>query len=68
MLVNAPKDRTLFNYNINEGWSRLAEFLDLETQPNSPFPWENKASQARQFVDSIWSGTEYNNRTYPVPL
>ena len=25
--LNAPKDRTLFNYNIKDGWPKLCKFL-----------------------------------------
>jgi len=30
VIVNAPKDRTLFNYNIKDGWPKLAQFLEIE--------------------------------------
>ena len=30
VLINCPKDRTLMNYNIKEGWPRLAQFLEIE--------------------------------------
>ena len=51
--LNAPKDRTLFNYNaIEDGWPKLREFIGLSStdeNEDKTFPHENKGSQARVF-------------------
>ena len=48
--TNAPKDRTLFNYNIAEdGWPKLRDFLGLPVTEES-FPHENKNADTIDFA------------------
>ena len=48
--TNAPKDRTLFNYNIAEdGWPKLRDFLGLPITEES-FPHENKNANTVHFA------------------
>ena len=45
VMLNAPKDRTLFNYSPKDGWPMLREFLGLEKLEESDvFPHENKTT------------------------
>ena len=48
--MNAPKDRTLFNYDIAiDGWPKLRNFLGLpDTTEN--FPHENKNADTIEFT------------------
>merc|ERR1712168_519040 len=39
--INAPKDRTLFNYNVKDGWPKLREFLGV-AGTGDEFPHLNK--------------------------
>ena len=61
--VNAPKDRTLFNYNaIVDGWPKLREFLGLpapEDGAEDKFPHENKGAQAQEFYVNLFSESSY---------
>ena len=57
---NAPRDRTLFNYNaIQDGWPKLREFLRLQAGGNDNFPHENKGAQAQDFYENLFNGGEY---------
>ena len=41
--LNAPKDRTLFNYNIKDGWPTLCKFLGKDfNQKHKNLPQESK--------------------------
>ena len=45
VMLNAPKERTLFNYSPKHGWPMLREFLGLEkVDENDEFPHENKTT------------------------
>ena len=61
--VNAPKDRTLFNYNaIVDGWPKLRQFLGLpapEDGAEEKFPHENKGAQAEEFYVNLFSDSSY---------
>ena len=46
VIMNAPKDRTLFNYEVKEGWPKLREFLNIPDDGQIKFPHENKGSDA----------------------
>ena len=59
--LHAPKDRTLFNYNITDGWPKLCEFLGL-AQNSSGFPHENKGANVLDFHQNLWSGTKYEEQ------
>jgi len=39
VVQNAPKDRTLFGWEVKDGWNKLNSFLDLNQQ--GPMPREN---------------------------
>ena len=58
---NAPKDRTLFNFNVvHDGWPKLREFLKLPaTGDDDKFPHENKGAQAQDFYKNLFNHTEY---------
>ena len=57
---NAPKDRTLFNYNaIHDGWPKLREFIGLPARGDNKFPHENKGAQAQDFYENLFNGGEY---------
>ena len=58
---NAPKDRTLFNFNvIHDGWPKLREFLQLPAaDEDDKFPHENKGAQAQDFYKNLFNHTEY---------
>ena len=57
---NAPKDRTLFNYNaIKDGWPKLREFLGLPAGNDDKFPHENKDAQAQDFYENLFNGGTY---------
>jgi len=60
--INAPKDRTLFNYNIKDGWPKLRQFLGLPPNDGDQFPHENKGASAVNFVSNLWVGTEYETK------
>jgi len=60
--VNSPKERTLFNYNIKDGWPKLREFLGLPAGDNDDFPHENKGASAVNYVTNLWSGTDYETK------
>ena len=48
--TNAPKDRTLFNYDIaKDGWPKLRDFLGLPITEES-FPHENKNANTIHFA------------------
>ena len=48
--MNAPKDRTLFDYNcIEDGWPKLRDFLGLPITEES-FPHENKNANTIHFA------------------
>lgn len=55
--VNAPKDRTLFNYNIKDGWAPIAKFLGLP-DTGADFPHENKGADAAEFVAKLFVNTK----------
>ena len=60
---NAPKDRTLFNYNaIQDGWPKLREFLGLPAGDSDEFPHENKGAQAQEFYENLFNGGEYEEK------
>ena len=45
VMMNAPKDRTLFNYSPKHGWPMLREFLGLpKSEDGDEFPHENKTT------------------------
>ena len=58
---NAPKDRTLFNFNVvHDGWPKLREFLKLpSTGDDDKFPHENQSAQAQDFYKNLFNHTEY---------
>ena len=61
--TNAPKDRTLFNYNIaKDGWPKLRDFLGLPITEES-FPHENKNANTVHFaqVGSLYFGDTFDN-------
>merc|ERR1712130_225196 len=51
VLVNAPKERTLFNYSVKDGWPRLREF-----------PHANQRSNADTFIENLFAESEYRKR------
>ena len=69
--LNAPKDRTLFDYNcIEDGWPKLRDFLALpQGKKDEPFPHENKTTDmtlhegsfAYTMFDGEKHGKEYDN-------
>jgi len=64
--LNAPKDRTLFNYNcIEDGWPKLRKFLELPPGPEGEkFPHENKLANSEDFVKKLFDdnvGNQYND-------
>ena len=65
---NAPKDRTLFNYNIAEdGWPKLRDFLGLPITEES-FPHENKNANTVHFaqVGSLYFGDIFDKKVTNV--
>ena len=52
------KERTLFNYNVKDGWPKLRDFLGLETTSDQ-FPHENKGKNADDFVMSLFAESKY---------
>jgi len=61
--VNAPVERTLFNYNIKDGWKPLRDFLGL-TDTGAEFPHENKSRNTASFMANLWTkcGEDYDNK------
>ena len=70
--MNAPKDRTLFDYNcIEDGWPKLRDFLGLpKSETDEPFPHENKTTNmtlckgsfAYTMFDGEKHGEEYDRK------
>ena len=61
---NAPKDRTLFNFNVvHDGWPKLREFLKLPATGDDvideKFPHENKGAEAQNFYKNLFNHTNY---------
>ena len=45
VMMNAPKNRTLFNYSPKHGWPMLREFLGLpKSEEGDEFPHENRTT------------------------
>jgi len=59
--VNAPKDRTLFNYNVKDGWPKLREFLGVENSGDE-FPHLNKGGDAKEWIETLFDATEYDRQ------
>ena len=55
----APKDRTLFNYQVIDKWEKLADFLELKESQLFEFPHENKLGDAEDFISNIWENSDY---------
>jgi len=64
VVVHAPKERTLLNYNIKDGWPKLRKFLGLASTGNDKFPHENAAAQSQEFVAGLWSQTDYDTKVF----
>ena len=70
--MNAPKDRTLFDYNcIEDCWPKLRDFLGLpKSETDEPFPHENKTTNmtlckgsfAYTMFDGEKHGEEYDRK------
>merc|ERR1712179_385711 len=61
---NTPKDRTLFNYNVKDGWPKLREYLGLPASGGDSFPHENKGAQAQEFYQNIWAGSNFVEKSF----
>lgn len=55
--MNAPKDRTLFNYSPKHGWPMLSEFLGLPSTDEA-FPHENKTKNTVEHAKQLFTSTE----------
>jgi hypothetical protein len=64
VICNAPKDRTLFNYNVKDGWPKLREYLGLPASGGDSFPHENKGAQAQEFYQNIWAGSNFVEKSF----
>jgi len=62
VLVNAPKERTLFNYSVKDGWPRLREFLGIPNTDGDEFPHANQRSNADTFIENLFAESEYRKR------
>jgi len=63
VIVNAPKDRTLFNYSVKDGWPPLRKFLGIEDAgEGEEFPHANKGKNADTFIDNLWNDSLYRQR------
>lgn len=61
VVVNAPKDRTLFNYNVKQGWPKLRDFLGIKND-KTEFPHENKGANTQEFITNLFNETEYQKK------
>jgi len=59
--VYAPKDRTLMNYRVKDGWPKLRAFIGIEGS-DEEFPHANKGGDANQFLMEQFSHGEYRKR------
>jgi len=63
VLVNAPKERTLFNYSVKDGWPPLRKFLGLpQIDQDDDFPHANKRSNAATIFEELFVKSEYRKR------
>ena len=76
VMMYAPKDRTLFNYNVKvswtptvpkiplffqDGWPKLRDYLGIESS-DTEFPHENKNANALQFLEALFDDTQYKKQ------
>ena len=66
MTVYAPKERTLFNYQVVDGWKRLAEFVGVSEAEQFEFPHKNKLENAPEFIANLWAGTKERKQQISV--
>ena len=44
---------------IQDGWPKLREFLEIEGDTNDTFPHENKGGDVDTFVSTLWDKSKY---------